>query len=71
MKKMEEPRIVRTDSMASSFQKANIVTCQINTDIPGKTFWRKIKIQALTNEKSEYSGVKKMLVISDIFRRKF
>lgn len=54
---------VKTDSMSSSL-KSN-VTLQINTDIPGKTFSVQLK-QKLSNEKSEWNGIKKMLVISDI-----
>ena len=56
-------KAVRRDSMASSLK--NNVTLQINTDIPGKTFTVQLK-QKLINEKAEWSGVKKMLVISDI-----
>jgi hypothetical protein len=54
---------IRRDSMSSSLK--NNVTLQINTDIPGKTFSVQLK-QKLSNEKSEWNGVKKMLVISDI-----
>lgn len=54
---------VRTDSIVFS-SKSN-VNLQVNTDIPGKTFQVKLKSK-LTNEKSEYKGIKKMLVISDI-----
>ena len=54
---------VRRDSMSSSLK--NNVTLQINTDIPGKTFSVQLK-QKLSNEKPEWNGVKKMLVISDI-----
>ena len=56
-------RSVKTDSMLSS-SKENI-DLQVNTEIPGKTFSVKLKSKH-TNEKSEYNGVKKMLVISDI-----
>jgi hypothetical protein len=56
-------RSVRTDSMPSSLM--NNIDLQVNTDIPGKTFSVKLKSKH-TNEKSEYNGVKKMLVISDI-----
>jgi hypothetical protein len=54
---------IRTDSMQVS-QRSN-VNLVVNTDIPGKTFNVQLK-QKLSNEKSEYGGVKKMLVISDI-----
>src|SRR6185436_5479601 len=54
---------VRTDSMAIVLK--NNISLQVNTDIPGKTFNVQLK-QKLVNEKSEYNGVKKMLVISDI-----
>jgi hypothetical protein len=54
---------VKTDSMPAA-TKANM-PFQVNTDIPGKTFSVTLKPK-LTNEKSEYNGVKKMLVISDI-----
>jgi len=54
---------VKTDSMPASM-RSNI-NLQVNTDIPGKTFNVQLK-QKLSNEKSEYNGVKKMLVISDI-----
>jgi hypothetical protein len=37
----------------------------VNTDIPGKTFTVQLKSK-LSNERSEYNGIKKMLVISDI-----
>ncbi len=56
-------RSVRVDSMPSSL-KENI-DLKVNTDVPGKTFSVKLKSKH-TNEKSEYNGVKKMLVISDI-----
>jgi hypothetical protein len=54
---------VQTDSMLSSAK--NNITLTVNTDVPGKTFSVKLK-PALTNEKSEYNKVKKMLVLSDI-----
>ena len=54
---------VRTDSMPSS-QKAAIGLV-VNTDVPGKTFTVQLK-EKHNIEKSEYNGVKKMLVISDI-----
>ena len=56
-------RSVKTDSMPASMR--NTINLQVNTDIPGKTFSVQLK-QKLSNEKSEYNGVKKMLVISDI-----
>src|SRR5688572_7586153 len=56
-------KAVRRDSMSSSAK--NKVNLQINTDLPGKTFAVQLK-QKLSNEKSEWNGVKKMLVISDI-----
>jgi hypothetical protein len=43
----------------------NTITLQVNTDVPGKTFSVQLKPK-LSNEKSEYNGIKKMLVISDI-----
>ncbi len=54
---------VRTETAASAAK--NTITLQVNTDIPGKTFTVQLK-QKLNNERSEYSGIKKMLVISDI-----
>ena len=54
---------VKEDSM--SVKTRGNITLQVNTDIPGKTFTVKLKSK-LTNEKPEYNGVKKMLVISDI-----
>jgi len=54
---------VKTESMPSSLK--NNIKLEVNTDIPGKTFSVQLK-QKLSNEKSEYNGVKKMLVISDI-----
>jgi len=56
-------RSVKTDSMPASMRSG--INLQVNTDIPGKTFNVQLK-QKLSNEKSEYNGVKKMLVISDI-----
>lgn len=56
-------KAVRRDSMSSSAK--NNVNLQINTDIPGKNFSVQLK-QKLSTEKSEWNGVKKMLVISDI-----
>jgi hypothetical protein len=56
-------RSVKTDSMPVSLK--NNITLQVNTDIPGKTFTVQLK-QKHSNEKAEYNGVKKMLVISDI-----
>jgi hypothetical protein len=54
---------VRVDSKSPS-QKDDI-SLVVNTDIPGLSFNVKLKSK-LTNEKSEYNNVKKMLVISDI-----
>src|SRR6187200_790737 len=54
---------VKTDSMPASMR--NNINLQVNTDIPGKTFNVQLK-QKLSNEKSEYKGIKKMLVMSDI-----
>jgi len=54
---------VKTDAKPSSMKSG--ITLQVNTDIPGKTFSVQLK-QKLSEEKSEYKGVKKMLVISDI-----
>ena len=56
-------KAVKKDSMSSLLK--NNVTLQINTDVPGKTFNVQLK-QQLSNEKSEWNGIKKMLVISDI-----
>ena len=56
-------KTIRTDSMQAS-QKGS-VNLVVNTDIPGRTFTVQLK-QKLVNEKPEYGGVKKMLVISDI-----
>lgn len=54
---------VRTDSMpVASGANANLL---VNTGEPGKTFSVSLKSK-LSNEKAEYNGVKKMLVISDI-----
>ena len=54
---------VKTDSMAASMR--NSINLRVNTDIPGKTFSVQLK-QKLSEEKSEYKGIKKMLVLSDI-----
>jgi hypothetical protein len=54
---------VRTENSPSSAKTA--ISLQINTDVPGKTFTVQLKPK-LSNERSEYNGVKKMLVISDI-----
>jgi len=54
---------VKTNSMAASMR--NSINLQVNTDIPGKTFSVQLK-QKLSEEKSEYKGIKKMLVLSDI-----
>lgn len=56
-------KTVKTESYLSSAK--NSIYLHVNTDIPGKTFTVQLK-QKLSTEKSEYSGVKKMLVISDI-----
>ena len=56
-------RSVKTDSMPASMR--NSINLQVNTDIPGKTFNVQLK-QKLSEEKSEYKGIKKMLVMSDI-----
>lgn len=56
-------KTIRTDSMPAS-QKSNI-NLTVSTDIPGKTFSVQLK-HKLNTEKSEFGGVKKMLVISDI-----
>lgn len=56
-------RTVRTDSMPSSLK--NNIDLQVNTEKPGQTFSVKLKSKQ-SNERSEYNGVKKMLVISDI-----
>jgi len=56
-------KTVKTDGYLSSAK--NSISLQVNTDIPGKTFTVQLK-QKLSNERSEYNGVKKMLVISDI-----
>src|SRR6188474_859265 len=53
----------RTDSMPVTMK--NNITLSVNTDQAGKTFKVTLKSK-LTNEKAEYNGVKKMLVISDI-----
>ena len=54
---------VRTDSMPVAMK--NNIPLTVNTDEAGKTFSVALKA-SLTNEKAEYKGVKKMLVISDI-----
>lgn len=54
---------VRTDSMPVA--SGGNATLLVNTEEPGKTFSVSLKSK-LSNEKAEYSGVKKMLVISDI-----
>ena len=54
---------VKTDSMLAS-SKGNI-SLLVNTGEPGKTFPVILKSK-LANEKTEYNGVKKMLVMSDI-----
>ena len=54
---------VRIDNIPSTSK--NNINLQVNTDIPGKTFSVQLK-QKFNNEKSEYRGVSKMLVISDI-----
>ena len=54
---------VKTDGTPAAMK--NSITLEVNTDIPGKTFAVQLK-QKLSEEKSEYKGIKKMLVISDI-----
>src|SRR6185503_14333479 len=54
---------VRMENLPSAAKDA--ITLQVNTDIPGKTFTVQLK-QKLSNEKAEYNGIKKMLVLSDI-----
>ena len=56
-------RSAKTDSMPVSMR--NNINLQVNTDAPGKTFNVQLK-QKLSEEKSEYKGIKKMLVLSDI-----
>jgi hypothetical protein len=56
-------RSVRSDSMSSSLK--NNIHLQVITEIPGQSFSVKLKSK-LNNERSEYNGVRKMLVISDI-----
>ena len=56
-------RSVKTDSVPVSMKST--INLQVKTDIPGKTFTVQLK-EKLNNEKPEYNGVKKMLVISDI-----
>ena len=53
----------RTDSMPVTMKDKIILS--VNTDEAGKTFNVVLKSK-LTDEKSEYNGVKNMLVISDI-----
>ena len=56
-------KTVKTDGSPTAM-KDNI-TLQVSTDMPGKIFNVQLK-QKLSDEKSEYKGIKKMLVISDI-----
>jgi len=56
-------KTVKTDGTPAAMK--NNITLQVNTDIPGKTFTVQLK-QKLSDEKSEYKGIKKMLVMSDI-----
>jgi hypothetical protein len=56
-------KTVKTDGTPAVMK--NNITLQVNTDIPGKTFNVQLK-QKLSEEKSEYKGIKKMLVMSDI-----
>jgi hypothetical protein len=56
-------RSVRTEN--TPFSGKNMISLQVNTDIHGKTFTVQLKSK-LSNERSEYNGIKKMLVISDI-----
>jgi hypothetical protein len=56
-------RSVRTEN--TPFSGKNMISLQVNTDIPRKTFTVQLKSK-LSNERSEYNGIKKMLVISDI-----
>ena len=56
-------KTVKTDGSPTAMK--NNITLQVNTDMPGKTFTVQLK-QKLSDEKSEYKGIKKMLVISDI-----
>ena len=56
-------KTVKTDGNPTAMK--NNITLQVNTDVPGKTFAVQLK-QKLSNEKAEYKGIKKMLVISDI-----
>lgn len=53
----------RTDSMPVTMK--NNINLSVNTDEAGKTFKVTLKSK-LSNEKAEYNGVKKMLVVSDI-----
>jgi hypothetical protein len=59
----EGVKLVRTDSMPAI--SGGNATLLVNTGEAGKTFSVSLKAK-LNNEKSEYNGVKKMLVISDI-----
>lgn len=54
---------VRTENAVASAK--NMISLQVNTDIAGKTFTVQLKPK-LSTEKSEYNGIKNMLVISDI-----
>ena len=56
-------KTVKTDGSPAAMK--NNITLQVNTDMPSKTFTVQLK-QKLSDEKSEYKGIKKMLVISDI-----
>lgn len=56
-------KTVKTDGSPTAMK--NNITLQVNTDMPGKTFSVQLK-QKLSDEKSDYKGIKKMLVISDI-----
>ncbi|HMK18806.1 MAG TPA: metallophosphoesterase, partial [Chitinophagaceae bacterium] len=56
-------KTVKTDGTPATMK--NNITLQVNTDVPGKTFTVQLK-QKLSEEKSEYKGIKKMLVMSDI-----
>lgn len=54
---------VKGDSMPEPLK--DVITLKVRTDVPGQSFEFKMKSR-LSNEKAEYGGVKKMLVISDI-----
>ena len=56
-------KTVKTENLPATAK--NSISFQVNTDIPGKTFSVQLK-QKLATEKSEYNGIKKMLVLSDI-----